>query len=417
MIELMVERAKGAMLGLAVGDALGTTVEFLPHSTFKPLTTIIGGGPFNLIAGQWTDDTSMMLCLADSLIECGYSDPVDQIRRYVDWWRNGYNSSTGSCFDIGVTVSQALEKFEDTGVISGNSTANFSAGNGSLMRLAPIAIAYLRQSVDELLVAVADSSRTTHADPRCIEACQFMAFSIWNLLKSEQITPKTDKNEFLKEVVLQFYEVVKKEMLTSDIRSVLDECYLVKNEKLIKGTGFVVDSLEASLWAFSTSDTFEEGALKAANLGDDADTTAAIYGQLAGAFYGLSGIPKRWQKKVYWKSHIEGLALMLLAKHVDLLEPDQKLAEQYRNLNPKEVSNWLYYKFLLVPEFDWAAWSNDINIQQSLPKKISNYTLAQVMFYITALVSRERLVEGSLDYEIQQGTILALLQRIDQILS
>lgn len=157
--------------------------------------------------------------------------------------------------------------------------------------------------------------------------------------------------------------------------------------------------------------------MKAANLGDDADTTAAIYGQLAGAFYGLSGIPKRWQKKVYWKSHIEGLALMLLAKHVDLLEPDQKLAEQYRNLNPKEVSNWLYYKFLLVPEFDWAAWSNDINIQQSLPKKISNYTLAQVMFYITALVSRERLVEGSLDYEIQQGTILALLQRIDQILS
>ena len=111
----MSARARGALLGLAAGDALGTTVEFRRPGSFAPLTDIVGGGPFSLKPGEWTDDTSMALCLAESLVECGGFDPVDQLRRYVRWYREGHHSSTGRCFDIGNTVRDALQRFERTG--------------------------------------------------------------------------------------------------------------------------------------------------------------------------------------------------------------------------------------------------------------------------------------------------------------
>lgn len=109
-----IERYRGALLGLAAGDALGTTVEFSPPGTFPPVTEIVGGGPFHLEPGQWTDDTSMALCLADSLIEKRAFDPIDQLERYVRWYREGYLSSRGACFDIGATVRGALVRFEKT---------------------------------------------------------------------------------------------------------------------------------------------------------------------------------------------------------------------------------------------------------------------------------------------------------------
>lgn len=109
------ERFKGSLLGLAVGDALGTTLEFTQPGSFDPLTDIVGGGPFDLEPGQWTDDTSMALCLADSLIHCNGSDPKDQMERYVQWLREGYRSSTSSCFDIGNATYSALSNFESTG--------------------------------------------------------------------------------------------------------------------------------------------------------------------------------------------------------------------------------------------------------------------------------------------------------------
>jgi len=96
----MRSRFKGCLLGLAVGDALGTTLEFKMPGTFKPITDMIGGGPFNLKPGQWTDDTSMALCLAESLIQCKGFNPKDQMERYIKWWREGYQSSTGKCFEV-----------------------------------------------------------------------------------------------------------------------------------------------------------------------------------------------------------------------------------------------------------------------------------------------------------------------------
>lgn len=129
------DRAIGALLGLAVGDALGTALEFRPPGTFEPIDDIVGGGPFGLEPGQWTDDTSMALCLADSLIGQGGFGAEDQMRRYVGWWRDGDNSVTGTCFDIGNSVAGALRRFERTGEPFAGSVDPNSAGNGSLMRL------------------------------------------------------------------------------------------------------------------------------------------------------------------------------------------------------------------------------------------------------------------------------------------
>jgi len=135
------ERYRGAMLGLAVGDALGTTLEFSPPGSFTPIDDIIGGGPFRLAPGAWTDDTSMALCLAESLSECGGFDAADQMRRYVRWYREGHMSSTGGCFDIGNTTRAALQRFEDTGDPWCGSKDPRTAGNGSIMRLAPVVLA------------------------------------------------------------------------------------------------------------------------------------------------------------------------------------------------------------------------------------------------------------------------------------
>ena len=134
---------------------------FKTPGTFEPIDDMVGGGPFNPQAGQWTDDTSMALCLATSLIEQGGFDATDQMQRYVRWWRDGYLSSTGSCFDIGITVSDALSRFERDGKPYAGSTDPYAAGNGSLMRLAPVAM-YYAADVEDAVAMAASSSMTTH---------------------------------------------------------------------------------------------------------------------------------------------------------------------------------------------------------------------------------------------------------------
>src|SRR5215218_10319831 len=147
-------RFRGCLLGLAVGDAVGTTVEFSPPGTFEPVTDMVGGGPFSLPAGSWTDDTSMALCLAESLLESGGFDAVDQLERYVRWWKQGYRSSTGTCFDIGRATRLALQRFRKTGEpYPGDADAD-AAGNGPLMKLAPIPMAYALRASDAERYAV-----------------------------------------------------------------------------------------------------------------------------------------------------------------------------------------------------------------------------------------------------------------------
>ena len=157
----MYTRFLGCLLGLATGDALGTTLEFCQPGTFEPIEDMVGGGPFNLPPGYWTDDTSMALCLAESLLECDGFDPVDQIQRYTRWWREGYLSSTGRCFDIGNTVRRALMCFEETGEPFPGPADPWSAGNGSIMRLAPVPMFYFRDPELAIEMAAQSSGTTT----------------------------------------------------------------------------------------------------------------------------------------------------------------------------------------------------------------------------------------------------------------
>lgn len=280
-------------MGLATGDALGTTLEFAPPGTFKPVEDLVGGGPFQLQAGQWTDDTSMALCLAESLILRKKFDAADQMRRYCMWMNDGYLSPLGWCFDIGRTTANALKSFEMTGEPYSGSDARSSQANGSMMRLAPVPM-FFCSSPEQALQMCAESSRTTHAHIVCRDACRYLGALIIGAL-----TGVSKEDLLLPEPPVVPKEYWQANPLAEDIARVANGSYrLPKDSDQIAGTGYAPRSLEAALWAFYNSSTFEEGALLAVNLGDDADTTGAIYGQLAGAFYGLSGIPEGWREKI-----------------------------------------------------------------------------------------------------------------------
>ena len=295
------DRYRGALLGLAAGDALGTTIEFKRPGTFAPITDMLGGGPFDLRPGEWTDDTSMALCLAESLVECRRFDPVDQLQRYLRWWREGYHSSTGVCFDIGVTVRGALDRFQRTGMEWCGSTDPRTAGNGSLMRLAPVPLFFASDPV-RAIARAADSSRTTHGAPEAVDACRYFAGLILGAVEGRA------KSDLLAPGFAPIDGLWDEAPLAPAIAEVANGSFRDREPPEIAGTGYVVRSLEAALWAFAKSTTFEDGALLAVNLGDDADTTGAIYGQIAGAHYGVEGIPARWREKLAGRDTLERLA-------------------------------------------------------------------------------------------------------------
>ena len=295
------DRFRGSLLGLAAGDALGTTLEFKRPGSFEPIVDIVGGGPHRLQPGQWTDDTSMALCLATSLVECGGFDAADQMQRYVRWWRDGYLSSTKSYFDIGNTVSAALSRFIEHGDPFAGSTHPYSAGNGSLMRLAPVPMYFAGDAADAIAMA-ADSSRTTHQALEAVDACRYFAGLLVGALRG------VSKKTLLSPGYCPVQGLWERDPLAENIARVADGSFKDRNPPHIRGTGYVVDALEAALWAFHRSDGFREGALHAVNLGDDADTTGAIYGQIAGAHYGAKTIPAPWRDKLTMVSEITSLA-------------------------------------------------------------------------------------------------------------
>lgn len=295
------DRFRGCLLGLAAGDALGTTLEFKQPGSFEPVRNMAGGGSFQLRAGQWTDDTSMALCLATSLVERGGFDALDQMRCYVRWFHEGYLSSTGVCFDIGNTTSSALSRFEKTGNPYAGSSDPGTAGNGSLMRLAPVPMFYTGNAA-EAIERSAASSKTTHGAVQVVDACRYYAGLIVGALRG------VDKETLLSERYCPLEGYWDRDPLEAEIDEVARGSYKHKEPPAIDGAGYVVLALEAALWAFHKSTDFRSGALLAVNLGNDADTTGAIYGQLAGAHYGVESIPAEWQKCLAMRKDIESLA-------------------------------------------------------------------------------------------------------------
>lgn len=290
------DRYAGVLLGLACGDAVGATVEFEPRGSFEPVTDMVGGGPYGLDAGQWTDDTSLAMCLAESLVAHNGFSALDQMSRYLSWYRNGYWSAKPYCFDIGMTTERALLKFEKTRNPWSGPTGPETAGNGSVMRLGPIVLWYY-PDLAQTLHHAGESSRTTHGAVLAVEGCRLLAYALSALLKG------CDKDACLAGAA---------EHLTQpELLEIASGSFLRKPRGLIKSSGYVVHTLEAALWCLHTTDSVEQAILTAANLGDDADTVAAVAGQLAGAHYGAGRLPERWLDRLSRRQDIETLALCL----------------------------------------------------------------------------------------------------------
>lgn len=299
------DRYRGSLLGLAAGDALGTTLEFTTPGNFKPLTDMVGGGPFHLKPGEWTDDTSMALCLAESLVVRGDFDPVHQLETYVRWWKQGHLSVKGRCFDIGNATVAALSRFVKSREPFCGLTDPGSAGNGSLMRLAPAPLAFARNPELALRMA-ADSSRTTHGAIECVDACRYFGGLL--LAAVAGLSKEVILNNEYQPVTCCF----PLEQLCPKVAEVAGGSFKRKTPPAIRGSGYVIHTLEAALWAFHTTESFRDGALKVVNLGEDADSTGAVYGQIAGAYYGAEGIPAEWRAMLAMRELIEQRATELL---------------------------------------------------------------------------------------------------------
>lgn len=285
------DRAIGALVGLAVGDAVGTTLEFTPRDRHT-VTDMVGGGPFRLKPGEWTDDTSMALCLAETLLETKYTDTDCFRDKMLKWYREGYNSSNGVCFDIGNTTRYALEQYVIQG---GDWYGNYepeTAGNASIIRLSPVAI-YFYRNFPKAFYNAKNQSMATHCSIEAINSAEYLTALLVQLINghSKEKVFSPQRLPFVPRVLI-----------------INAGEYKQKTRDQIRSSGYVIDTLEAAMWAVWNTDNFRDAILLAANLADDADSVAATAGQLAGALYGWSGIPQEWKDKLVQHDRIAAMA-------------------------------------------------------------------------------------------------------------
>lgn len=285
-------------MGLAVGDALGAPYEFKMRGTFQAVD-MTGGGTFGNPPGTFTDDTSMALCLAASLIACGGFDGADIMGRFLSWLNDGYMSPTGRAFDIGNQTRNALERFRRSGIGKPDLNSKDS-GNGSIMRLAPVLLWYYPDPAAMMKYAV-ESSIITHPSQECRDACVLMSDIMFRILSGV-----TDKIELLTYTPMKYFGN------NSRIRDIARGGYMGRNIDGINSNGYVVNTLEAALWCFWSTVSFKDAIIAAVNLGSDTDTVAAVCGQIAGAYYGEAGIPVNWIRQLAWNDFIQRTAELLI---------------------------------------------------------------------------------------------------------
>lgn len=292
------DRFLGALIGLAVGDALAAATQFRKAGTFTPVGDLLGGGPFDLPRGGWSDDTSMALCLAESLLEANSFDPRDQVERYRRWQQQGHLSATGQCLGITAGTAKALAQAQwRRQLFSGSHDPN-QLDPEVLSRVAPAVMFYFSNPVDAVTFA-SEQSRTTCQAPGALEACKLLAAWLIGALggrpKSALLAPPV--------------ELLDVGGLRSGAAALAASAGTTPEPR----AGNVLQALDAAVWAFQSTDNFRDGALKAVNLGGNSDVVAAVYGQLAGAHYGIGAIPATWRTSLLGREMIEAFADRLLA--------------------------------------------------------------------------------------------------------
>jgi ADP-ribosylglycohydrolase len=288
---------------LAVGDALGVPVEFMDRSALSqhPVTDMRGHGTWNQPPGTWSDDSSLSFCLAESLVN-GY-DPVDIGAKFVSWHSSGYWGAHDKLFDIGVTTRTALGRIANgTNPIEAGDTGEQSNGNGSLMRIAPASLYFSHETDDILYEQIKEVSSMTHGHFRSILSCFIFSKFLIALFRGE------DKHAAYQNTISATNDLIK--------RNHFDEFELMPFQWVLSGklnemkadnissSGYVIHTLEASLWCFLTTDSYSEAVLKAVNLGGDTDTTGCVTGALAGVYYGKDAIPESWLEVLARKEDI-----------------------------------------------------------------------------------------------------------------
>lgn len=289
------ERAEGSLVGLAVGDALGANWEFwFPSAGLSDSQIEMIDGQYP--AGAWTDDTSMALCLADSLLACSGYDSYDVMERYRRWVFEGYRAYDAKpAADVGGQVREAIDEYMREPVVYGDRVDR--AGNGALMRLAPAVIAQEGSTIQQTMELARVSARETHFSEVVEASAEILAAMIYRALLGLPKVEVVKIAEFSTGPV--FSEVLTEVIMSSGLESQEDLRFL---------GGYTVDALKIAVWGLMNFPDFETGVREVIKLGGDTDTNAAIYGQLAGAFYGLSGIPLRWREKLLLCEEICGLA-------------------------------------------------------------------------------------------------------------
>lgn len=281
---MTLDQAKGMFVGLAIGDALGTTLEFTRPVPDAPLhTEITGGGPFQLRAGTFTDDTSMAIAMARSLVNKGVFDPIDIQEEFWAWYQDGKHSPAGRCFDIGNATSDALNEWSSNYLKPyAGSVEDDTSGNGGIMRIAP-AVIFSHLSYEDALVDAVRSSMLTHASHECVMFAKAMASALWHGTLDKDTVYRSDLQE---------------------------PQHFGDNGNPYSG-GYIAECFSAACYAVNTTSSFEDAIVQAVNYRFDADTTGAVAGQIAGSIYGMSGIPQRWLDALLWRDKIDDLATQL----------------------------------------------------------------------------------------------------------
>lgn len=292
------DRFQGALIGLAVGDALANAVQGMKPGTFEPVTAFTGGGTLDLPPGAWSDDTSTALCIAESLLECNASDPRDQVERFTRWQQEGYLSATGECVGIASGTARALKSARWRRQIYPGSHDPRQLDPEVLSRVAP-AVMFGFGSVDVVTHLACEAARITCQAPGALDACRLFAASMHAAFggasKAEVLDPSAELLD------------------TTNVRGKVADLRQRAAERTPKALPGVVEVLAAAFWAFETTSNFADGALRAANLGGSCDVVAAVYGQLAGAHYGIESIPSGWRSALLNRELIVNFADRLLA--------------------------------------------------------------------------------------------------------
>ncbi len=448
----MIDKVLSGIMGLCVADAVGVPVEFKSRATLKdnPVTNMRGYGTYNQPPGTWSDDSSMTLCLLDSLVNgVNYNDIMS---RFASWLNDSAYTPYNEVFDVGNATRTAIGKFSaGEPPLRCGGTEGKSNGNGSLMRILPLAF-YLHALYgteifqhDDAVEIIHNVSSLTHAHPCSQIACGIYISIAGFLMGGPELPYAVDLG--LGEAHTYYEQHKKYSFNLKKYSRIFDSNFINLPEEAIRSSGYVVDTLEAALWCLLTTTSYERCVLKAVNLGEDTDTVAAVAGGLAGMYYGYEAIPENWIANIPRKDYIIGLCNNL-SRNLDKvgIKALLQFLPFFQEINENnDIVNWckglsgrtsfdheaisekinLFSKVFCstgVPVSDYSSVLNDSGFTgrdvDELPQSLlANADLLQTRAILTWHFRRDHFSEGSLvSSSIANGRILALLQHLKSLI-